>query len=121
MSYAAIISRELRECAWACHECKDACLELLPHCLEQGGEFADGRYLLLLVDCAQICGVAEEFMHRGSARHHHACLACAEVCEQCAEACDRLNGGDGLIRRCAGACHECARACRVMCSDYDPR
>ena len=111
MPKTSTISREMRDCAHVCHECKDACLELLPHCLELGGEHAEPAHIGLLLDCAQICNTAEEFMHRGSSRHEIICGACAQVCDACADDCEQF-GDDVQMSACAKACRRCAESCR---------
>jgi hypothetical protein len=108
------ITEDMRRCAKMCHECKDACLELVPHCLGMGGAHAEAGHITLLLDCAQICNTAEEFMHRGSPMHARTCGVCAEVCTRCAEDCEQLADGDRQMQKCAELCRQCAESCEQM-------
>jgi hypothetical protein len=114
MRVSATITVEMRECAKRCHECKDACLEILSQCLDRGGEYARQGHIVLLLDCAQICNTAEEFMHRGSRKHAAVCNVCSAVCETCADDCDALSAGMPEMQTCAHLCRRCADACLEM-------
>lgn len=109
---------EMRECAENCHECHDACLSVLGFCLNRGGEFASSAHIGTLLDCADICRVSEDFLHRGTARHELACAVCAEICAQCATVCARYPEEKELAR-CAEACRRCADSCRKMSASHD--
>ena len=108
--------QHMLECAKNCHECQDACLELIGHCLDVGQEHASRQHQTLLADCALICGTSHSFLHRHSPRHVHTCRACAEVCRECAEACLRLGGDDQPMIECAEMCRRCAESCEKMSS-----
>ena len=95
-------------------ECHDICLQTVSHCLDKGGEHARPEHITLLLDCAEICQTATNFMLRASELHARSCAVCAEVCERCAEDCDRLAAGDDMIKQCAETCRRCADACREM-------
>jgi hypothetical protein len=114
MPHSTTITDDMRRCAKTCHECKDSCLELVPHCLGLGGPHAEPAHIMLLLDCAQICNTAEEFLHRGSALHARICAACAAVCERCADDCERLAEGDRDMQKCAEICRRCAEMCDHM-------
>jgi hypothetical protein len=105
---------DLERCAHICHECQDACLTLIPHCLSLGGEHASSSHINTLLDCVAICGASHNLLHRGSALHAHTCRACAEICEACEEACLRIGKDDEMMKKCAEACGRCAAACREM-------
>lgn len=93
-------------------ECHKKCIETINHCLEMGGEHAEKKHVALLMDCAEICMVAEHSMMRGSTAHMPVCKACAEVCERCAESCEKLEGKE--MEECAKACRKCAEDCRAF-------
>lgn len=104
----------MEKCAHLCHECQDACLRLVPHCLSLGGAHATPAHIGMLMDCIAICGASHDLLRRGSARHVHTCAACAVICDACAEDCERLAGGDRAMEECAKVCGECAESCRAM-------
>lgn len=104
---------EMERCAHVCHECQDACLRLIPHCLSMGGPHAARDHIVLLLDCAQICGTSHDFLHRGSTMHGETCGACAAVCDACASDCARWPE-DEQMRSCAEQCRQCAESCRTM-------
>lgn len=95
-------------------DCHDICLQTVSHCLDKGGEHARREHITLLLDCAEICQSAANFMLRNSELHVRVCAVCAEVCERCAEDCERLAAGDEMMQQCAQTCRRCADACREM-------
>lgn len=104
----------LEHCAHLCHECQDACLALVPHCLSLGGPHAAPEHIGLLLDCIAICGTSHNLLHRASPLHRETCRACAAICAACAEDCERTARGDGDMMKCAETCRECAESCRKM-------
>ena len=109
------INEEMHECIHNCSHCHDLCLLAVRHCLEKGGEHASVGHITALLDCAQACATANDFMLRGSEMHGKTCGACAEACERCAEACEAI-GDDDLMRKLAEQCRKCAESCRQMAS-----
>ncbi|MBA4308274.1 MAG: ferredoxin [Sphingopyxis sp.] len=106
-------SPEMQSCIDACQACHITCLQMAAtHCLEMGGAHAEPQHIRLMLDCAQICATAADFMARGSAHHAAICKACAEICRACAESCDRLDG----MEECADICRRCAESCEAMAS-----
>ena len=106
------ISDEMRRCIDECQSCAAICLESVPHCLELGGKHAAAEHIRTLLDCAEACQTAANFMLRTSDLHGRVCEVCAEVCERCAEECERFD--DAQMRRCAEECRRCAESCRAM-------
>lgn len=104
---------DMQSCIAACTDCHRLCLETVTHCLGRGGEHAAEAHIRLLLDCAEICQAAANFMIRGSEQHVRICAVCAEICERCARDCERF-GDDAHMQRCAEACRECAESCRQM-------
>lgn len=95
------------ECLHACEDCHDACLHAVHDCLKKGGPHADAAHIGQLLDCAQICHTAHDFMLRHSSLHAIVCAACADICEACSKSCEEL--GDNEL---AGICMRCAEHCR---------
>ena len=105
------MSAEMQECMDACHQCHVTCLSMaVNHCLEAGGRHAEPQHIKIMLDCAQICSVAVNFMARGSEHHRHICRECAEICRACAQSCQGLDGMEDCVR----ACLRCAEACEKM-------
>lgn len=105
------INAEMQDCMDACHQCHMTCLSMaMNHCLEVGGRHAEPRHIKIMLDCAQICSVAMDFMARGSEHHRHICRECAEICRACAASCEGLDG----MEDCVQACIRCAEACDKM-------
>lgn len=94
-------------------DCHSICLETVTHCLTKGGTHAQPDHIRLLLDCAEICQTAANFMTRRSTLHTETCRVCADVCDRCAESCEQL-GDDESMRRCAEMCRACAESCRQM-------
>ena len=102
---------EVQACIDQCSVCHDVCLRAATtHCLEEGGEHARPEHMKLMLDCADICQVAADFMLRGSPRHPLVCGICAQICDACADDCERV----GDMDECVEACRACADSCRAM-------
>ena len=74
-----------------------------------------------LIDCAEACRTASNFMMRGSRLHGVTCKMCEEVCEALAEVLDGKKDGEwenllGQVRACAASCREMAQAMGVSIS-----
>jgi hypothetical protein len=78
--------------------------------LDAGGMELDPVHLRLLLDCAQICETAADFMSRNSPYHLYLCEVCAAICEACAESCALA----GAMKECAAVCQECVVVCRAI-------
>ena len=102
-------SPEMHECIHNCEECHDACLHEIHDCLKKGGKHAAADHIGLLMDCAQMCHIAHDFMLRHSRLHAVTCGACANICEDCAKSCEELGDNE-----CAEICRRCAKSCRAM-------
>jgi len=110
-------SEEMLVCIQNCQDCYRACLQTMAYCLRQGGRHAEPEHLRLMMDCADICHTAANFMIRGSDLHAHTCAACSEVCLRCAEDCRRL-ADDPRMKACADTCQHCADSCRHMAGGH---
>lgn len=100
----------LRECAQHCLNCYRICLDTVTsHCLERGGDHAEPRHVRLMLDCAELCRTAADFVIRHSEVHGQICRLCAQLCERCASECDAF--ADDRMRACAELCRECAASC----------
>jgi hypothetical protein len=75
-----------------------------------GGEHVQPQHFRLMLDCAQICQTAADFMLRKSPHHPHLCSECAEICRLCADDCERMGDMDD----CVEACRKCALTCGAM-------
>ena len=101
----------MQECIDACMECHADCLHTsMTYCLDMGGAHVGAGHLRLMLNCAELCQVAANFMLSDSALHAVACKACAEVCSACADSCDQV----GDMDECAALCRRCASACAAM-------
>lgn len=105
------LTAEMRECIQNCLNCHAVCLSMAStHCLEMGGEHVQPQHFRLMLDCAQICQTAADFMLRKSPHHPHLCSECAEICRLCADDCERMGDMDD----CVEACRKCALTCGAM-------
>ncbi len=114
-SYARVVRDPgMDECIAACMECRRACIETAARCLTLGGKHAFREHQVLLLDCADICGLAADFMSRGSPSHAQACGVCAQICAACAAHCEQMIDGDQMMRACADMCRRCGDRCTRM-------
>jgi hypothetical protein len=102
---------KMQQCIDRCLDCYQICFSTaMSHCLPTGGRHIEAQHLGLMLNCAELCRTAAEFMMSSSPLHARVCAACAEVCDACAESCQQLGGMDECIR----ACRVCAQNCRHM-------
>jgi hypothetical protein len=89
---------EMQNCIHDCTHCAQTCLSMASmHCLEVGGAHVESRHFRLMLDCAEICQTAANFMLRGSSHHTHVCAECADILRRlCAKL--RAGGRHGRLR-----------------------
>jgi hypothetical protein len=104
---------QLQQCIKECLNTHSACLAMVTYCLQKGGAHAEQSHIRLLLDCAEICQISENFMLRVSPFHKRTCGICAEICMQCAQDCARF-GDDAQMQACADTCRRCAESCQQM-------
>jgi hypothetical protein len=105
------MNEHMQQCIGECLSCHRICLHMaMTHCLEMGGKHTEPAHFRLMLDCAEICQTAANFMLRGSAHHAHVCAECADICEDCAHSCENVGDMDD----CVEACRRCAESCRQM-------
>ena len=104
-------NQQMQQCIRECLQCYQTCLhEAMNHCLETGGKHVKPTHFRLMINCAEICRTAADFMLSSSSVHQRVCAACAEVCEACAQSCAQV----GEMDECMKACRRCAESCRRM-------
>jgi len=104
---------ELQHCIDKCGNCQETCIATVAHCLGSGNH-AEAQHIRLMLDCAEICQTAANFMLRGSNLHRYVCGTCAEICEECARSCEAIAKGDEQMKRCIESCRQCADVCRKV-------
>ena len=107
-------SSSMSECVNDCFNCHRICTETVAHVLHGGGHHSEGKHLVALLDCAQMCALSADFMARRSPHHEHIRGECAEICRACAMLCEEHADADGQMKRCAEACRRCAAGCESM-------
>lgn len=95
-----------------CMECYQSCQQLILHCLQLGGEYAESPHIKLLQDCSALTATLAKFMLRGSSYINKLSVLCQEVCLDCAADCDRMN--DDMMKACARVCRRCAESLEKM-------
>lgn len=104
-------SSSMQHCIDDCLHCYRTCLQTaMNHCLEAGGRHTEPEHFRLMMNCADICRTAAEFMLASSSVHAPVCAACAEVCDACAQSCEQI----GEMEECVQACRTCMDSCRQM-------
>jgi hypothetical protein len=105
----------MQECIDACRQCHQVCLQMaMTHCLEAGGKHIEPDHFRLMVNCAEICQTAANFMLGASPQQGAVCAACADVCDACAQSCEAVGGMD----ECVQACRRCAESCEQMAQSF---
>ncbi|MCX7774414.1 MAG: four-helix bundle copper-binding protein, partial [Clostridia bacterium] len=93
-------------------QCQATCEYATTHLKLRSDTRARRDQLIVLRDCADICGTNCKFVPRGSAFDRQTVAVCACICEACANECSRFN--DPLSQQCARICCQCAKACRAF-------
>jgi hypothetical protein len=111
MEQSPALPQNVQQCIEDCQSCHAECLETATHmCLEMGGRHTEPTHFRLMLNCAQICATAADFMLSRSAFHEQVCGVCAEVCTACAQSCEAIGG----MEHCVELCRQCAASCREM-------
>lgn len=102
---------EMQQRIEACQQCHNICLRMaLTDCLRAGGKHVEEEHFRLMINCAEICQTAANFMLSASALHGVVCQACAKICSACADSCEQVGDMDD----CVQACRRCAETCEAM-------
>jgi hypothetical protein len=104
------LNDEMKAAIEACQACHDACMETTAK-LRMRGPGDEGQIGALL-DCAELCRLAANFLARDSPLHAMACALCADACQRAARDCERVD--DEAVRRTAEACRRTADRCRRL-------
>jgi hypothetical protein len=105
---------DMSSCIQDCLDCHRSCTETVAHILHGVTQHSEKDHLVALLDCAQICITAADFMARQSPHHEHLCRECAEICRACAKLCEAHEDPDGKMKATAEACRRCAEGCDKM-------
>ncbi len=110
MSYSHA-GKEMQRCIENCQTCASICLSTATnHCLKEGGMHVEPIHFRTMLDCAEACQTAANFLLRNSSLHTYMCRACAAVCAECARSCEQI----GNMDECVKACKSCAESCQKM-------
>src|SRR5882672_9547404 len=105
------MSEDVQRCVELCLDCYWTCKQTaMNHCLETGGEHVAPEHFRLMINCAEICRTAADFLLSSSRLFPQVCAACAEICDDCALSCENL----GDMERCVRACRACSQSCRAL-------
>ena len=105
------LDAEMADCVRDCLDCYATCRQTaMNHCLEEGGRHVEPEHFRLMMNCAEMCRTAADFMLSSSRFHARTCTVCAEVCDACAQSCEAI----GTMEECVRACLKCAESCRRM-------
>lgn len=105
---------DMQQCIDDCLACYRTCMQsAMNRCLEAGGRHVAPEHFRLMMNCAEICRTAADFMMSSSPLHARICAACADVCEACGDSCEQLGDMDD----CVQACRRCTRSCQQMAGD----
>lgn len=107
---------EMKKCIQLCRDCQAMCTQTIAHCLKLGGRHAAPDHIRLLVDCAQMCATATDYMLRESPFHDRICRLCSDLCKQCGKDCEQVAGDDQMLKQCIEMCRKCAGSCERMAS-----
>lgn len=95
-------------------DCEATCEHMTTHLKKRSDVHMRTRQLILLRDCADICGLTAKYVARDSIFARQCAVLCACVCEVCGAECARFP--DRESQHCAMVCMHCARECRAFAS-----
>ncbi len=102
---------DMRQCIDHCMDCYRMCIETaMTHCLRAGGAHVEPDHFRLMINCADMCRTAADFMLSESEFQTRACSLCADVSEACAASCRDV----GDMEDCALACEIAGASCASM-------
>ena len=104
----------LKECIENCTKCARSSMQLIPYCLELGGEHASAEHITSLQVCSLICETNAKLMLLDSEFHQDLRKICAEVCRSCERDCKRLGAKDSRMLEFAQIAGQCAESCERM-------
>lgn len=93
-------------------DCEAVCEHMTTHIKHHCGVETRVKQLVLLRDCADICGLTAKFVARNSIFARDCARLCACICEACGKECARFP--DAESQHCARVCFHCARACMAF-------
>lgn len=95
-------------------DCEAVCEHMTTYVKKRHDVQARTRQLILLRDCADICGLTAKYVARNSPFARQAAGLCACICEVCGRECARFS--DPQSQNCAQVCLNCARECQAFAS-----
>lgn len=103
-----------KACIDACDSAHRHCMEAAIHCMQQGGVGSEWEVVQLLLDTADICETATDFMLRSSRQHTLVLKVAGEIALRCAEACEQHAVKDLRLGQTAKACRKAAEVCERL-------
>ena len=103
MSVKSDIITSLANCAAACDNCSDKCLDE-PDIKKMV------KCIRLDRDCSHICHTGIRFVASNSSYAKQIIKQCEEICRACGDECEKMETDH--CKECAKACRECEEACR---------
>ncbi|MBI4496808.1 MAG: four-helix bundle copper-binding protein [Chloroflexi bacterium] len=92
-------------------ECINSCWQTLSYCLDKGGQHVQANHMRLLMDCAEICETADDYLMRNSAITGRITPIVADVCERTAQSLNQFRD-DPQMQNCVDACQRTAEVSR---------
>ncbi len=111
-------SQEIEELLSELSQCIEACAQTMMYCLKTGGELAKHELIIDLLDCSEICRLAEGFFLRESEYGADILDICADICSDAGENCERYPN-DKILKSCGIICRNCADACEKIIYDEE--
>lgn len=108
---------EIQAAIQNCVHCNLICKQLIHHCLQKGGVYAEPSHVRLLEDCADICALTANLMLRESDLHRRMCDVCADACTACGNRC-LCFPEDERMKACASACLQTASICQKIAATH---
>lgn len=93
-------------------DCEATCEHMINHITKMMQEPRRINQVLLLRDCANICGLTAKFVARNAIFSKYAASLCADICGACGNECARFK--DKMSQECSMICLHCERQCSAF-------
>lgn len=102
--------QEAERCIDALQACYAVCMRSVSYgYVKESGPLQE-EHVRLMIDCAEMCQTAANFLIRESDHYLRICREAAEICKDLVSSCEGVDGMEGIL----SICDECVSACRVI-------
>ena len=110
MTTEAFADSDRDGCIRAFQRAHEECLSALAHCMDRPALETSGDLYQCLLDCADLCRTAADFLSRASKLSSKICVLASAACDDLVTAC-RRHADDARLREVSRTARQTAGAC----------